>query len=101
MANDARFVRADRFQTRWDFLDLETLLPSDHRARIVAPRGTRAKARFLHRLEDGRNALMSRPSRLGMRSALLSEIAGTSPAMTNGEPYPSSGFMFASLMILA
>ena len=35
MANDARFVRADRFQTRWDFLDLEGLLPSDHRARIV------------------------------------------------------------------
>jgi transposase/ribosomal protein L34 len=35
MANDARFVRADRFQTRWDFLDLEALLPSDHRARIV------------------------------------------------------------------
>jgi transposase len=35
MASDARFVRADRFQTRWDFLDLEALLPSDHRARIV------------------------------------------------------------------
>src|SRR6187402_1476407 len=35
MANDARFVRADRQQTRWDFIDLEGLLPSDHRARIV------------------------------------------------------------------
>jgi len=37
---------------------------------------------------------------LRVRTALLSEVAGTSPAMTNGEPYPSSGFMFASLMIL-
>jgi transposase len=35
MTNDARFLRADRDQTRWDFIDLETLLPSDHRARIV------------------------------------------------------------------
>lgn len=35
MANDARFIRAERFQTRWDFIDLETLLPGDHRARIV------------------------------------------------------------------
>ena len=35
MANDARFIRAERFQTRWDFIDLEALLPSDHRARIV------------------------------------------------------------------
>jgi transposase len=35
MANEARFIRADRFQSRWDFVDLEALLPSDHRARIV------------------------------------------------------------------
>jgi hypothetical protein len=35
MPNDARFVRADRFQTRWDFIDLEALLASSHRARIV------------------------------------------------------------------
>lgn len=35
MANDARFIRADRLQTRFDFIDLEALLPSDHRARIV------------------------------------------------------------------
>jgi transposase len=35
MTNAARFIRADRFQTRWDFIDLEALLPSDHRARIV------------------------------------------------------------------
>ena len=35
MANDARFIRADRQQARWDMLDLEGLLPSDHRARIV------------------------------------------------------------------
>jgi len=35
MTNGARFIRADRFQTRWDFIDLEALLPSDHRARIV------------------------------------------------------------------
>jgi transposase len=35
MTNEARFIRADRLQTRWDFIDLEALLPSDHRARIV------------------------------------------------------------------
>jgi transposase/ribosomal protein L34 len=35
MANKARFLRADRVQTRWDFIDLEALLPNDHRARIV------------------------------------------------------------------
>jgi transposase len=35
MANGARFIRADRQQTRWDMVDLEGLLPSDHRARIV------------------------------------------------------------------
>jgi transposase len=35
MTNEARFIRADRFQTRWDFVDLEGLLPSDHRARVV------------------------------------------------------------------
>jgi transposase len=35
MANEARFIRADRFQTRWDFIDLEALLPSDHRVRVV------------------------------------------------------------------
>ncbi len=35
MANEARFIRADRLQTRWDFIDLEGLVPSDHRARIV------------------------------------------------------------------
>lgn len=35
MTSEARFIRADRFQTRWDFIDLEALLPSDHRVRIV------------------------------------------------------------------
>src|SRR5262249_30487075 len=30
-----RFIRADRSQTRWDFVDLDALLPSDHRARVV------------------------------------------------------------------
>jgi transposase len=35
MVTNARFIRADRVQTRWDFIDLEALLPSDHRARIV------------------------------------------------------------------
>jgi transposase len=35
MMNEARFIRADRAQTRWDFIDLDALLPSDHRARIV------------------------------------------------------------------
>jgi len=35
MTTEARFLRADRSQTRLDFIDLEGLLPSDHRARIV------------------------------------------------------------------
>lgn len=35
MTNEARFIQADRFQTRWDFIDLDALLPADHRARIV------------------------------------------------------------------
>jgi transposase len=35
MASEARFIRADRVQTQWDFIDLEALLPSDHRVRIV------------------------------------------------------------------
>ena len=35
MSNDARFIRPDRVQTRWDLLDLEGMLPHDHRARIV------------------------------------------------------------------
>ena len=35
MAGAARFLRADRAQLHWDLLDLESLLPADHRARIV------------------------------------------------------------------
>src|SRR5258707_7456422 len=35
MTNRARFIRPDRLQTRWDMIDLETLWPSDHRARVV------------------------------------------------------------------
>jgi transposase len=32
---EARVIRADRSQLQWDLLDLEGLLPADHRARIV------------------------------------------------------------------
>lgn len=35
MTGEARVVRADRSQVRWDMVDLEALLPSDHRARVV------------------------------------------------------------------
>jgi transposase len=35
VANDARFIRADRLQTRFDYIDLEGLLALDHRARVV------------------------------------------------------------------
>jgi transposase len=35
MAKDARFIRPDRVQTYWDFVDLDGMLPGDHRARIV------------------------------------------------------------------
>ena len=32
---EARVVRPDRGQLRWDMIDLEGLLPGDHRARLV------------------------------------------------------------------
>lgn len=32
---DAKVIRPDRSQVRWDYIDLEALLPSDHRARVV------------------------------------------------------------------
>jgi transposase len=35
MTGQARYIEADRSQTRWDFIDLEALLPPDHRARVV------------------------------------------------------------------
>jgi hypothetical protein len=35
MANEARFIGADRIQTRSDFIDLEGFLPSDHRDRVA------------------------------------------------------------------
>jgi transposase len=35
MTNEARFIAADRFQTHWDYIDLDALLPSDHRVRVV------------------------------------------------------------------
>jgi transposase len=35
VANDARYIRAERLQPRFDYIDLEGLLPMDHRARIV------------------------------------------------------------------
>jgi transposase len=33
--SEARVIRPDRAQTRWDFIDLEAMLPPDHRARVV------------------------------------------------------------------
>jgi transposase len=35
MTEDARVIRPDRSQLQWDIIDLEGLLPADHRARIV------------------------------------------------------------------
>lgn len=35
MTDDVRVIRADRSQLQWDLLDLEALLPHDHRARVV------------------------------------------------------------------
>ena len=32
---EARVVRPDRRQLRWDMIDLEALSPADHRARLV------------------------------------------------------------------
>jgi transposase len=33
--SEARVIRPDRSQMRWDFLDVEAMLPANHRARIV------------------------------------------------------------------
>src|SRR5713226_8963664 len=33
--SDAKVIRPDRSQMRWDYIDVEGLLPSDHRARVV------------------------------------------------------------------
>ena len=33
--SEARVIRADRQQLRWDMVDLDGLLTADHRARIV------------------------------------------------------------------
>src|SRR5215471_7460812 len=33
--SEARVIRPDRAQARWDFIDLEAMLPPDHRARVV------------------------------------------------------------------
>jgi len=35
MTGDARYLEADRGQLRWDMVDLESQLPSEHRARVV------------------------------------------------------------------
>ena len=35
MAGEARYLEADRAQLRWDMIDLESQLPSEHRARVV------------------------------------------------------------------
>jgi len=35
MTSEARFIRPDRVQARWDMIDLEALLAADHRARVV------------------------------------------------------------------
>jgi transposase len=35
MTNKPRYIEVDRTQTRWDFIDLDGMLPGDHRARIV------------------------------------------------------------------
>ena len=33
--SEARVIKPDRLQARWDMFDLEALLPTDHRARLV------------------------------------------------------------------
>jgi transposase len=35
MGGDARYQEANRSQLRWDMIDLESLLPSEHRVRVV------------------------------------------------------------------
>ena len=35
MANKARYLEADRAQLRWDSVDLDSQLASEHRARVV------------------------------------------------------------------
>lgn len=35
MSGEARYIKADRKQARWDIVDLDSQLPHDHRARVV------------------------------------------------------------------
>jgi transposase len=68
MASEARFIRADRVQTRWDFIDLEALLPINHRARIVV---SFVESLDLRALYDGIKAREGEPGRPPPDPAIL------------------------------
>src|ERR1700716_2263659 len=68
MTNEARFIRADRVQTRWDMIDLEALLPSDHRARVVWDFVERLDLSALYNAIKAREGEPGRPWRFTMRS---------------------------------
>jgi transposase len=68
MTSAARFIRADRLQTRWDIIDLEALLPGDHRARIVV---SFVESLELSALYDAINAREGEPGRPPADPAVL------------------------------
>ncbi len=58
---EARIVRADRSQLRWDMIDLEAMLPSDHRARIVWAFVERLDISVLYDRVKSREGVAGRP----------------------------------------
>lgn len=62
MAGEARVVRPDRSQTRWDFVDLEGLLPGDHRARVVWGYVERLDLSALYEAIKAREGTSGRPA---------------------------------------
>src|ERR1700731_2498581 len=60
MTGQARYIEADRSQTRWDFIALEARLPPDHRARVV---GSFVQGLDLSALYDSIKSLEGEPGR--------------------------------------
>jgi transposase len=62
MRGEARVVRPDRSQMRWDVIDLEALLPTDHRARIVWAFVERLNLSKLYEAIESREGEAGRPA---------------------------------------
>jgi transposase len=58
---EARIVRADRSQLHWDMIDLDAMLPSDHRARVVLAFVERVDISALYDRVKSRDGSAGRP----------------------------------------